>query len=113
MPLHVTAYAKNSLSSSYLTHSSYPHVMNSIAGPDAPKYTFLIFYSSVVNGQMWCPVSLVECQRHPSTDKDTDADGCDELRRIVGMWMVLSRLLLTVIPNLVKLISHPLDLRDR
>jgi len=36
-----------------------PHVMNSLAGPTAPKYTFLIFYASVVDGQMWCS----DCRR--------------------------------------------------
>ncbi|ORX37582.1 thioredoxin-like protein [Kockovaella imperatae] len=40
MPLHVTPY---------------PHVLNSLNGPTAPKYTYLIFYSSFVDGQMWCP----------------------------------------------------------
>ena len=39
------------------THS-YPHVMNQLNGPTAPKYTFLVFYASVVDGQMWCPVRL-------------------------------------------------------
>lgn len=36
----------------------YPHVMNGINGPTAPQYTYLVFYSNVVDGQMWCPVSL-------------------------------------------------------
>ena len=36
----------------------YPHIMNGINGPTAPKYTYLVFYSSVVNGKMWCPVSF-------------------------------------------------------
>lgn len=39
--------------------SSYPHIMNGLNGPTAPKYTFLIFYASIVDGQMWCPVSLL------------------------------------------------------
>ena len=38
--------------------TSYPHVMNALGGPSAPKHTFLVFYSNVVNGKMWCPVSL-------------------------------------------------------
>jgi hypothetical protein len=33
--------------------------MNGINGPTAPKYTYLVFYSSVVNGKMWCPVSFL------------------------------------------------------
>ena len=32
--------------------------MSALGGPSAPKHTFLVFYSNVVNGKMWCPVSL-------------------------------------------------------
>ncbi|KAK4689881.1 hypothetical protein P7C73_g247, partial [Tremellales sp. Uapishka_1] len=38
-----------------LLATPYPHVMNGLNGPTAPKYTFLIFYSNVVDGKMWCP----------------------------------------------------------
>jgi len=31
-------------------------VMNQLNGPTSPEYTYLIFYASVVDGQMWCPV---------------------------------------------------------
>lgn len=40
--------------------SSYPHVINSLNGPTAPKHTFLVFYSSIdpKTGTMWCPVRV-------------------------------------------------------
>lgn len=37
---------------------SYPHTFSALNGPTGPKTHFLIFYSNVVNGKMWCPVSL-------------------------------------------------------
>ncbi|CAK9782977.1 hypothetical protein CC85DRAFT_303269 [Cutaneotrichosporon oleaginosum] len=37
-----------------LIKTSYPQVLNSLRGPTAGR-TFLLFYSSIVNGQMWCP----------------------------------------------------------
>jgi hypothetical protein len=53
------AFNRYSVSCSRLTElmRRYPHVMNGLNGPTAPKYTYLVFYSSVVNGKMWCPVS--------------------------------------------------------
>ncbi|WVR07957.1 hypothetical protein IAU60_005000 [Kwoniella sp. DSM 27419] len=51
MPLHATPY---------------PHVMNSINGPTAPAKTFLVFYSDVVDGRMWCP----DCRDVEQTVKD-------------------------------------------
>ncbi|RSH80024.1 uncharacterized protein EHS24_009695 [Apiotrichum porosum] len=38
-----------------LIESSYPHVLGALNGPTAPKRSFLIFYSNVVDGRMWCP----------------------------------------------------------
>ncbi|KAI9638780.1 uncharacterized protein MKK02DRAFT_41807 [Dioszegia hungarica] len=44
-----------------IDYTPYPHVLNQLGGPTAPKYTYLIFYSSIVDGpngqpkQMWCP----------------------------------------------------------
>ncbi|RXK39709.1 hypothetical protein M231_03064 [Tremella mesenterica] len=52
--------------------------MNSLNGPTSPKYTFLIFYSSVINGQMWCP----DCRRVESTVKEA-FDGPDKPKAII------------------------------
>lgn len=35
----------------------FPHIMNGLNSSSAPKYTFLVFFASVVDGEMWCPVS--------------------------------------------------------
>ncbi|OCF34351.1 hypothetical protein I317_05528 [Kwoniella heveanensis CBS 569] len=63
MPLHATPY---------------PHVMNSLNGPTAPEKTFLVFYSNVVNGQMWCP----DCRDVEQVVKDT-FDGADKPKAII------------------------------
>ncbi|KAK8849780.1 hypothetical protein IAR55_005116 [Kwoniella newhampshirensis] len=49
-----------------LLATPFPHVMNSLNGPTAPPVTYLIFYSNIVNGQMWCP----DCRAVESTVKD-------------------------------------------
>ncbi|BEJ04358.1 hypothetical protein CcaverHIS641_0201750 [Cutaneotrichosporon cavernicola] len=35
-----------------LLKSTYPHTINALRGPTAGR-TFLLFYSNIVNGQMW------------------------------------------------------------
>ncbi|BEJ11712.1 hypothetical protein CspHIS471_0201720 [Cutaneotrichosporon sp. HIS471] len=37
-----------------LLKSTYPQTINALRGTTAGR-TFLIFYSNIVNGQMWCP----------------------------------------------------------
>ncbi|RSH93154.1 hypothetical protein EHS25_007507 [Saitozyma podzolica] len=64
-----------------LLPTPYPHVMNSIGSPAAPKHTFLIFYSSVVDGQMWCP----DCRNVEGTVKEV-FDGFDKPRGII-IWV--------------------------
>ncbi|CAD6581237.1 MAG: Meiotic Sister-Chromatid recombination aldehyde dehydrogenase, partial [Tremellales sp. Tagirdzhanova-0007] len=49
-----------------LLATPYPHVMNQLNGPTSPKYTFLVFYASVVDGQMWCP----DCRNTESTVRE-------------------------------------------
>lgn len=36
--------------------SSHPHEFNALTGPTAPPRGYIIFYSNVVDGRMWCPV---------------------------------------------------------
>ena len=37
------------------THHSYPAIMSAIKSSSLPKTFFLVFYSSIVDGKMWCP----------------------------------------------------------
>ncbi|WVQ84444.1 hypothetical protein IAT38_006596 [Cryptococcus sp. DSM 104549] len=50
-----------------LLSAPHPHVMNGLNGPTAPPVSYLIFYSDVVNGQMWCP----DCRDVEQAVKDT------------------------------------------
>jgi hypothetical protein len=69
-----------------MLNDRYPHVMNALAGPSAPKYTYLVFYSNIVNGRMWCPVrscppALSPCDHpdgvHPAPHVRAPADQQD------------------------------------
>ncbi|ODO03564.1 hypothetical protein L198_02412 [Cryptococcus wingfieldii CBS 7118] len=48
------------------TTRSLPHVLGALNGPTAPPTHYLVFYSDVVNGRMWCP----DCVAVESTVKD-------------------------------------------
>ncbi|KAL7425239.1 hypothetical protein Q5752_000927 [Cryptotrichosporon argae] len=61
-----------------LLATPYPHVMNGLAGSTAPAHTFLIFYSSVENGKMWCP----DCRDVEATVKRA-FDGDDKPKGII------------------------------
>ncbi|ORY34598.1 hypothetical protein BCR39DRAFT_513556 [Naematelia encephala] len=56
----------------------YPHVFNSLNGPTAPAQTYLVFYSSVVDGRMWCP----DCRNVEQVVKDA-FDGPDKPKAII------------------------------
>ncbi|KAK1923689.1 hypothetical protein DB88DRAFT_492069 [Papiliotrema laurentii] len=56
----------------------YPHVLNALNGPSAPKHTFLVFYSNVEDGQMWCP----DCRKVDATVKQA-FDGEDKPKAII------------------------------
>ncbi|OXG19425.1 hypothetical protein C366_02271 [Cryptococcus neoformans Tu401-1] len=38
-----------------LQTAPYPHVFNALNGPTAPAISYIVFYSNIVDGQMWCP----------------------------------------------------------
>ncbi|KAK6007330.1 hypothetical protein QM012_006338 [Aureobasidium pullulans] len=38
-----------------LIEKSYPAIMSAIKSSSVPKTSFLVFYSSIVDGKMWCP----------------------------------------------------------
>jgi hypothetical protein len=64
MPLLATPFVLTPHLTLNITNSPrYPHVLNSINSPAAPRYTFMVFYSSVVGGQMWCPVSRADASQ--------------------------------------------------
>ncbi|WVO15001.1 hypothetical protein L204_102644 [Cryptococcus depauperatus] len=58
MPLHTTPF---------------PHVFNALNGPTAPPTHYIVFYSSIVDGQMWCS----DCRAVESTVKEA-FDGPDK-----------------------------------
>ena len=61
--------------------------MSALGGPSAPKHTFLVFYSNVVNGKMWCPVSLQAvfpvCVT-ASTSSQSDSQDCVKVEDTVN-----------------------------
>ncbi|WWC66008.1 uncharacterized protein I303_108630 [Kwoniella dejecticola CBS 10117] len=61
-----------------LLANPFPHIMNSLNGPTAPPVSYLVFYSDVVNGQMWCP----DCRDVEQVVKDT-FDGQDKPKAII------------------------------
>ncbi|WVW87044.1 hypothetical protein I302_109100 [Kwoniella bestiolae CBS 10118] len=61
-----------------LLANPYPHVFNSLNSTDSPAVSYLVFYSNVVNGQMWCP----DCRDVESTIKET-FDAPDKPKAII------------------------------
>ncbi|WRT69826.1 uncharacterized protein IL334_006817 [Kwoniella shivajii] len=61
-----------------LLANPYPHVMNSLNGPTSPPVSYLVFYSDVVDGQMWCP----DCRAVEQIVKDL-FDASDKPKAII------------------------------
>ncbi|WWC92676.1 uncharacterized protein L201_007635 [Kwoniella dendrophila CBS 6074] len=61
-----------------LLANPFPQVMNSLNGPTSPDVSYLVFYSSVIDGQMWCP----DCVNVESTVKAA-FDGADKPKAII------------------------------
>ncbi|OWZ67703.1 hypothetical protein AYX15_01376 [Cryptococcus neoformans] len=50
-----------------LQTAPYPHVFNALNGPTAPAISYIVFYSNIVDGQMWCP----DCRAVENVVKET------------------------------------------
>ncbi|WVQ66160.1 uncharacterized protein L199_004338 [Kwoniella botswanensis] len=61
-----------------LLANPFPHVFNSLNARDAPPVSYLVFYSDIVNGQMWCP----DCRDVESTVKQA-FDAPDKPKAII------------------------------